>query len=650
MNPPVSSAATAGLSLEDLGIDLQALSSMGADFDLSAHTSNGGAFHLSADGSTAHHHLNLPANTFFHPAHHQQQPPVSAAPPTRKYSPQTTSLLEQLQVTLQRAQSAGNYELIRQLQVLIQFQGGLPQTPLSMALHPSSASSHHPTSSPLFGNSLGHNQPTLLHTPIPNTDQSLQSPAVSPTLLPEAAMGMPPPAARKRQHPDQSSAGGPPATAFPHAATIMSPLKRPNQARPPVSDQAPRKPARSRTTSSRQATPRVRPTVESSPMHRPPESPAMLAEAQENYVNAALLNSPFFFGAAAWSPWMHPDAQALANLSLASPGMLQSPAFSLSAHTSPLFIPHGGGPHQGPAVSAPFPPLNGTTVPAQMDFTLGSPGLSAAPNPLGPAAIASTSTAPPVAMLASLRSLESHSRLTAASSILPTASSTPNSLNRFQAPPSENTSSSRSNTNTNSSSRSRPTPPRLDQQQMSLAPATPASLMQLNIQSADMAQESGAATMTAEPSLDSLAMPPPVCPMQSPTSLVHESATTPPEKLAEEPAASQCKPRGRPKRPKSAKGTPVMSGSAPQSHPTRTSLGSAPAGPVPSGTVPPSFVAPIPPSSPAKSIALTSPGMGPTAPPSLIEASPSISATDTSRSHRIVDRPTLTPKGVTRAS
>ncbi|KAJ1969389.1 hypothetical protein IWQ62_000657 [Dispira parvispora] len=200
--------------------------------------------------------------------------------------------------------------------------------------------------------SLSTDSQTLSHGGL-----ALESPAMSPALLPEAALPSPSKARgrKKRQHPDR---GDGPCSHPAETSCVTSPKRtggRPRGSRK-VSGKVTTTPNIT-TGSTQNTTGRSQPrrmsgaTIASSPM--------TFTTTPDVYQNPLLLHpSPFMFDPSTWSPWGPNDTQALSNLSLASPGLLGSPSLDLSNHTSPVFqpIPH-----------------------SQMDFQLGSPYLTVNP-------------------------------------------------------------------------------------------------------------------------------------------------------------------------------------------------------------------------------------------------------------------------------
>ncbi|KAJ1911600.1 hypothetical protein IWQ60_010066 [Tieghemiomyces parasiticus] len=367
MNPSHDNAMFNGLSLEDLNFDLNDLlrnSGGQLPFDLSQLTPNPAPGPPQAPARTA--------------APHPQ------AGKERPLSPPTTQLLEQLQAVLHKAQTTGNYPLLRQLQGMIQSQTGLPLTPLSTGLYPTIALPPCPTNGPPdTPGGFDSNFPAHLSTSGP--------PAMSPTLLPEAAIPMPRSAktaplvstsssARKRQRPEADATletlRSPAQTGA--AEYTMSPSKRPISFKTPMMTAS--TPADHRGTSTRSSgrasggpRSRVHPGTSSqaSSLHNTPRfvpgldtHPSYLQSSplvRPGDLGSALLHSPFLFDPGQWSPWQQNEAQAqaLANLTLTSPGLLCSPAMLMSDNVSPAFQPM-------PGVQA-------------MDFSLGSPSLSATP-------------------------------------------------------------------------------------------------------------------------------------------------------------------------------------------------------------------------------------------------------------------------------
>ncbi|KAJ1650587.1 hypothetical protein IWQ61_008648 [Dispira simplex] len=310
----------------------------------------------------------------FNTAQLSQNQPLASVTHTNNNSvtPTATShhsptLPKQIQQALTTALSGGNYEALKQVQHLQQTHAAaLPHTPLSVGPQPSTyLQTMNTTMSP------SHSQLTTTHAlaTLPTDSPShshgglaLKSPAMSPTLLPEAALPNPSKARSRKKRPLSDRGIG--SSSHPAEALYAISQKKTGTLGASARARGSRKVSGkvtttpSLTTSNTQNTtgrPQLRrasgATIESSPMTFTPTS--------DVYQTSLMLHpSPFMFDPTTWSPWGPNDTRALSNLSLTSPGLLGSPSLDFSNHTSPVFHP---------------------TSHSHMDFRLGSPYLAVNP-------------------------------------------------------------------------------------------------------------------------------------------------------------------------------------------------------------------------------------------------------------------------------
>ncbi|KAJ1653475.1 hypothetical protein IWQ61_006402 [Dispira simplex] len=304
----------------------------------------------------------------FNTAQLSQNQPLASVTHTNNNSvtPTATShhsptLPKQVQQALTTALSEGNYEALKQVQHLLQTHAAtLPHTPLSVGPQPSTyLQTMNTTMSP------SHSQLTTLPTESPSRSHgglTLKSPAMSPTLLPEAALSNPSKtrSRKKRQLSDRGvgTSSHPAEALYATSQKKMGTLGASARARGSrkVSGKVTTTPSLT-TSNTQNTTGRPQPrrasgaTIESSPMTFTPTS--------DVYQTSLMLHpSPFMFDPTIWSPWGPSDTRALSNLSLTSPGLLGSPSLDFSNHTSPVFHP---------------------TSHSHMDFQLGSPYLAVNP-------------------------------------------------------------------------------------------------------------------------------------------------------------------------------------------------------------------------------------------------------------------------------